>query len=71
MESEETAARVQRAIAALPERQRMAIILHRFEELSYQEIAHITGWGEAAIESLLSRAYASLRTQLSDLKISS
>jgi RNA polymerase sigma-70 factor, ECF subfamily len=68
LESQETAARVQQAIAALPERQRMAVILHRFEGLSYQEIAKTTGWGEAAIESLLGRAYASLRTQLEDLR---
>jgi len=49
------------------ERQRMAVILHRFEG------CHITDrpddlLGEAAIESLLSRAYAALRQQLSDLQ---
>jgi RNA polymerase sigma-70 factor (ECF subfamily) len=68
LESQETTARVQRAIAALPERQRMAVILHRFEGMSYREISQATGWGEAAIESLLSRAYAALRTQLADLQ---
>ena len=68
LESKETVARVQRAVAALPERQRMAVILHRYEGMSYREIAHATGWGEAAIESLLSRAYAALRIQLADLQ---
>lgn len=71
LEAGETAARVQQAIASLPERQRIAVILHRFEGLSYQEITQVTGWGEAAIESLLSRAYASLRTNLAELKNSS
>jgi RNA polymerase sigma-70 factor, ECF subfamily len=68
LEAQENIARVQRAVAALPERQRMAVILHRFEDLSYHEIARSTGWGEAAIESLLSRAYATLRQQLVDLQ---
>lgn len=71
LEAGETATRVQQAIGALPDRQRMAVILHRFEGLSYQEISQVTGWGEAAVESLLSRAYASLRTNLADLKNSS
>jgi RNA polymerase sigma-70 factor, ECF subfamily len=68
LESQETIARVRRAVAALPERQRMAVILHRYEGMSYREIAKATGWGEAAIESLLSRAYANLREQLVDLQ---
>ncbi len=68
LESQENITRVRLAVAALPERQRMAVILHRFEGLSYHQIAQTTGWGEAAIESLLSRAYASLRQQLSDLQ---
>jgi RNA polymerase sigma-70 factor, ECF subfamily len=68
LESKETVARVQRVVAALPERQRMAVILHRYDGMSYREIAHVTGWGEAAIESLLSRAYAALRIQLADLQ---
>ena len=68
LESQENVARVRRAVAALPERQRMAVILHRFEGLSYQQVAQTTGWGEAAIESLLSRAYAALRQQLADLQ---
>ena len=68
LEADETAHLVQRAVAALPERQRMALVLHRFEGLSYHEIADVTGWGEAAIESLLSRAYAALRIQLNELR---
>jgi RNA polymerase sigma-70 factor, ECF subfamily len=69
LEARDTAARVQRAITELPERQRMAVILHRFEGLSYEEIANVTQWSEGAIESLLSRAYATLRKELADLRI--
>lgn len=62
----ETSARVQAAVAALPERQRMAIVLHRFEGMSHQQIAEVTGWSASAVESLVVRAYASLRQTLQD-----
>jgi RNA polymerase sigma-70 factor (ECF subfamily) len=55
---------VARAIAALPERQRIALILHRFEALSHVQIAQTTGWSESAVESLLVRAYGELRRAL-------
>ncbi len=61
---EEQAAAVHRAIDALPERQRTALILHRFENLSHSQIAQSTGWSESAVESLLSRAYTELRQKL-------
>jgi RNA polymerase sigma-70 factor, ECF subfamily len=62
----ETSARVQAAVAALPERQRMVIVLHRFEAMSHQQIAEVTGWSTSAVESLVVRAYASLRQALSE-----
>jgi RNA polymerase sigma-70 factor, ECF subfamily len=55
---------VRREIAALPERQRIALVLHRFERLDHAQIAQSTGWSESAIESLLVRAYAQLRQRL-------
>ncbi|MCY2953526.1 MAG: sigma-70 family RNA polymerase sigma factor [Planctomycetota bacterium] len=55
---------VRREIAALPERQRIALVLHRFERLDHAQIAQSTGWTESAIESLLVRAYAQLRQRL-------
>ena len=67
LEAGETARRVQKAIAALSERQRVALVLHQYEGLSLKEISDATGWSPAAIESLLSRAYASLRESLHDL----
>jgi RNA polymerase sigma-70 factor (ECF subfamily) len=54
------------AIASLPERQRMAVLLHRFEGLSHSEVAQSTGWSESAVESLLTRAYAALRATLAE-----
>lgn len=66
-ESERTEA-VRRAIAALPERQRIAVVLHRYDGLSHEQIAEVTGWTRSAVESCLVRAYAQLRESLSDLQ---
>ena len=68
MEAEELAARVRRAVHALPERQRLAIILHRFQQLSHGEMSEVTGWSVSAIESLLVRAYQRLRRDLSEFR---
>lgn len=67
LELRERAARIQAAVADLPDRQRLAIILHRFEGMSHHEIMEVTGWSRAAVESCLVRAYESLRNSLSDL----
>ena len=67
LEARERVLRVQRAVEALPERQRMAVVLHRYEGLSHREVAEVTGWSVSAVESLLVRAYASLRKSLADL----
>lgn len=67
MEAEELAGRIRRAVDALPERQRTAVILHRFQQLSHEEISQATGWSVSAIESLLVRAYQRLRQDLADL----
>jgi RNA polymerase sigma-70 factor (ECF subfamily) len=53
------------ALSELPERQRMALILHRFEDLSYKEIANVLGCSLSAVESLLFRAMGSLKKKLS------
>lgn len=55
---------VQRAVQDLPERQRIVVLLHRFEGLTHAEIAQATTWSEAAVESLLVRAYSLLRQRL-------
>ena len=53
------------AIAGLPETQRMAVVLRRYEQLSYEEIAAVLGLSVSAIKSLLFRARTSLREALS------
>ncbi|MCA1659299.1 MAG: sigma-70 family RNA polymerase sigma factor, partial [Verrucomicrobiaceae bacterium] len=52
------------AIANLPETQRMAVILRRYEELSYEEIAEALDQSVSAVKSLLFRARTELRESL-------
>jgi RNA polymerase sigma-70 factor (ECF subfamily) len=52
---QETAADVRRALDALPPRQRMALVLRHFEELSYREIAEVMNTSVKSVERLLSR----------------
>ena len=58
---------IRRAIAALPEKQRAAVLLHKYEEMDYAEIARILECSESALKSLLFRAYETLRVQLAPL----
>ena|ERR1700677_3891338 len=60
----ELQAAIQRAIDSLPEAQRMAIILRRYEELSYEEIAEVLKLSVPAVKSILFRARADLRERL-------
>ncbi len=57
-------ARVDAALAALPEAQRLAIVLRVYEDRSYAEIADILGLSVPAVESLLFRARQSLAKNL-------
>ena len=68
LEAHERVDMVQQAVAALPDRQRVVVNLHRYEMLSHQEITETTGWSQSAVESLLVRAYANLRESLSGLR---
>lgn len=52
---------VKLAVAALHDRQRMAVLLNKFEHLSYDEIAEVMQLSPPAVKSLLSRARANLR----------
>lgn len=52
------------SMAQLPDRQRMAFALRRFEELSYREIADALDTTEAAVESLLVRANRQMQEEL-------
>jgi RNA polymerase sigma-70 factor, ECF subfamily len=55
---------VREAIAELPENQRMALILSRYEDKSYEEVAEILKTTVAAVKSLTSRAREALRERL-------
>ena len=65
LERDETAAAVQAAIAGLPARQRMAVVLSRFEGMSYDEIAAVLECSISSVESLLFRARQALARALS------
>jgi len=55
---------VRAAIARLPERQRMALVLAKYEELPYDEIGRVLGTSEKAIKSMVHRARETLRLEL-------
>ena len=58
---------VQAAIAELPERQRMALVLAKFENQPYADIGEVLGLKEQAVKSLIHRARENLRTRLAPL----
>ena len=58
---------IRRAIEKLPEKQRAAVLLHKYQELDYGEIAKILSCSESALKSLLFRAYETLRVELAPL----
>lgn len=64
MRQVELAQVVQHAVNTLGEDQRLAILLSKFEEMSYAEIGEIMTKSEAAVKSLLARARMNLRDQL-------
>jgi len=55
---------IQAAIDELPEPQRLAIVLRRYEDLPYEEIAEVLNLSVSAVKSLLFRARSQLRTSL-------
>jgi len=58
---------IRHAIEKLPEKQRAAVLLHKYQELDYAEIAKILACSESALKSLLFRAYETLRVELAPL----
>jgi RNA polymerase sigma-70 factor (ECF subfamily) len=58
---------VRRAIAALPDKQRAAVLMHKYEEMEYSQIARVLNCSEGAVKSLLFRAYETLRARLAHL----
>jgi RNA polymerase sigma-70 factor (ECF subfamily) len=64
---EERKKMIRHAIEKLPEKQRAAVLLHKYQELDYAEIAKILSCSESALKSLLFRAYEMLRVELAPL----
>ncbi len=58
---------IREAIGMLPEKQRAAVMMHKYEELEYSQIAKALNCSESAVKSLLFRAYETLRARLSHM----
>ena len=58
------AQQILRVIHALPEKQRAAVLLHKYQGMDYDEIARVLECSESALKSLLFRAYETLRIEL-------
>jgi RNA polymerase sigma-70 factor (ECF subfamily) len=58
---------IREAIESLPENQRAAVILHKYQDVDYRQIAGILKVSESAVKSLLFRAYETLRVRLEPL----
>lgn len=66
LEQQERVKVLQQAILSLPENQRIAFTLSKYDELSYQEISEVMGTTIPAVESLLNRAKKNLQKKLHD-----
>lgn len=58
---------VRKAIRALPDKQRAAVLMHKYEEMEYSQIARVLSCSESAVKSLLFRAYETLRARLAHM----
>ena len=63
---EERMAAIRTHVMALPERQRMAVLMHKYQGMDYRQIGEVLKLSESATKSLLFRAYQSLRDKLKD-----
>jgi RNA polymerase sigma-70 factor, ECF subfamily len=57
---------IRKHVMALPERQRSAVLMHKYQEMDYKEIGEVLKLSESATKSLLFRAYQTLRENLKD-----
>jgi RNA polymerase sigma-70 factor (ECF subfamily) len=63
-QQEELEKALDQAIAALPEKQRLAVVLRRYQELPYEQLCEVLGMSLPAVKSLLFRARNELRKSL-------
>jgi len=57
---------IRRKVEALPEQQKLAVIMHKYQQMDYKQIAEVLKKSESATKSLLFRAYETLREQLKE-----
>ena len=57
---------IRQHVLALPERQRMAVLMHKYEGMDYKQIGNVLKLSESATKSLLFRAYQTLRVKLKE-----
>jgi RNA polymerase sigma-70 factor (ECF subfamily) len=57
---------IRQRVQALPERQKMAVVMHKYQQMDYKQIAEVLKLSESATKSLLFRAYETLRGQLEE-----
>jgi RNA polymerase sigma-70 factor (ECF subfamily) len=55
---------IRQCVLELPERQKMAVLMHKYEEMDYRQIGEVLKLSESATKSLLFRAYQTLREKL-------
>lgn len=57
---------IRQHVMALPERQRAAVLMHKYQDMDYKQIGEVLKLSESATKSLLFRAYQTLRERLKD-----
>jgi RNA polymerase sigma-70 factor, ECF subfamily len=57
---------IRKRVNELPERQKVAVIMHKYQQMDYREISDVMKLSESATKSLLFRAYETLRGQLKE-----
>ena len=62
----ERLAAIKAKVEALPERQKTAVLMHKYQQLDYRQIAEVLKLSESATKSLLFRAYETLRMELKE-----
>jgi RNA polymerase sigma-70 factor (ECF subfamily) len=65
--NEVVAEQIRRAVRSLPPKQRAAVIMHKYDEMDYAQIAGILGCTPSAVKALMFRAYETLRARLAGL----
>lgn len=69
MVREERMRAIRQHVMALPERQRTAVLMHKYQGLDYKQIGEVLKLSESATKSLLFRAYQTLREKLKDFVV--